>query len=216
VQWSHRIYIDIANRAEAASRQLAAERGEAPDMLGTGLRNSRRLAVAPNANSADIANTSPSIEPWYRNVFVKSTRAGSFTVRNPHLEKVLEDTGHNTKAVWKSIQDMEGSVQHLEFLPPEQKKVFKTAMEMDQHWLVELANARGEYICQAQSLNLFFLPGSDREYVNSVHLKFLRSEHVVTLYYYRTERESKVDNVRQIQRQALTDWKGEDCVACQG
>jgi ribonucleoside-diphosphate reductase alpha chain len=89
-------------------------------------------------------------------------------------------------------------------------------MEIDQHWLIELADARGAYICQAQSLNVFFPFGSDRAYVNSVHLKFLRSPNVVTMYYFRTEREITVDKVKNIQRVALTDWKTDDCVACQG
>lgn len=216
VQWSHKIYGEIKKRATEESQRLATERGEAPDMRGTGLRNSRLMAIAPNANSADIANASPSIEPWYRNIFVKSTRAGSFTVKNPHLEAVLEELGHNTKSVWKSIQDMDGSVQHLDFLSEHHKKVFKTAMEIDQHWIIEQAEARGGYVCQAQSLNVFFPPESDREYVNSVHLKFLKSDNVITMYYYRTERSTKVDNVKDIQRKALVDWKGEECVACQG
>ena len=89
-------------------------------------------------------------------------------------------------------------------------------MEVDQHWLIELAEERGKFICQAQSLNLFFNAGSSREYVNSVHLKFLKSQNIFTLYYYRTERESKVDTAKSIERKALVDWKGEDCVSCQG
>lgn len=216
IQHTNIIYNLIQSRAIKASKQLAKERGEAPDMIGTGLRNSRLLAIAPNANSADVANSSPSIEPWYRNIFVKDTRVGSFVVKNKYLEKLLDSKNNNTKEVWKFIQDNNGSVQHLDFLSEHEKNVFKTAMELDQHWLIELANERGKYVCQAQSLNLFFPAGSNREYVNSVHLKFLKSEHVHTLYYFRTERESKVDAVKNIERKALVDWKGEDCVACQG
>ena len=216
VQLTHQVYSMIKERAVAESRRLAEERGEAPDMIGTGLRNSRLLAIAPNANSADIAGTSPSIEPWYRNVFVKDTRAGSFIIKNRHLEAVLEKYGRNNEATWSDINANNGSVQHLDFLTAHEKAVFKTAIEMDQHWLIEMADQRGGYICQAQSLNLFFPAGASREYVNSVHLKFLRSENVVTLYYYRTEREAKVDTVKSIERQALQDWKGDDCVACQG
>lgn len=185
-------------------------------MKGTGLRNSRLMAIAPNANSADLAYSSPAIEPWYRNCFLKDSRAGSFFIKNPYLEALLETKGMNTRATWNSIQENQGSVQHLDFLDENEKAVFKTAMEIDQHWIVELADQRGRYICQAQSLNLFFPAGVSKEYVNSVHLKFLRSENVVTLYYFRTERESKVDTVKQIERKALVDWKGEECVACQG
>ena len=216
VQLTHQVFSQIKSRAVEASKQLAVERGEAPDMVGSGMRNSRLLAIAPNANSADISGTSPSTEPWYRNVFVKDTRAGSFIIKNPHLEKVLEKYGKNTAEVWADINANNGSVQHLDFLTDHEKAVFKTAIEMDQHWLIEMADQRGRYICQAQSLNTFFPAGASREYVNSVHLKFLRSENVLTMYYYRTEREAKVDTVKNIERQALQDWKGDDCVACQG
>lgn len=216
VQLTHQVYSLIKTRAVEESQKLARERGEAPDMVGTGLRNSRLLSLAPNANSADLAGTSPSIEPYYRNIFQKDTRAGSFVIKNPYLEKLLEGKGHNTKGVWSDILANSGSVQHLEFLSEHEKSVFKTAMELDQHWIIELANQRGKYICQAQSLNLFFPAGSSREYVNSVHLKYLNSPDILTLYYFRTERESKVDTVKAIERKALTDWKSEDCVACQG
>jgi len=214
-QHTHIIFDLIKGRAVAESLRLGAERGEAPDMRGTGRRNSRLLAIAPNANSADIANVSPSCEPWYRNVFMKDSRAGAYMCKNPYLERDLEELGLNTKGVWKSILDHDGSVQHLE-VPDWLKKVYKTAMELDQHWLVYLAHERGQYICQAQSLNLFFPPGSLRAYVNSVHILFLKLENVLTLYYYRTEREVKVDNVKEIQRQALVDWQGEECKACGG
>lgn len=218
VQLTHQVYKLISDRALEESKKLASERGEAPDMLGTGLRNSRLTAIAPNANSADLAGTSPSIEPWYRNIFVKDTRAGSFVIKNKYLEALLETKGHNTRAIWNDILDHDGSVQHLDFLTDHEKRVFKCAVEMDQHWLVELADQRGGYVSQAQSLNLFFQAGMSRKYVNSVHLKFLNSENVFTLYYFRTERESKIDRVREIERKALVDWHSEevDCVACQG
>lgn len=217
VQLTHQVYSYIKAQATEESKQLAKERGEAPDMFGTGLRNSRLTAIAPNASSADIASTSPSIEPWYRNVFVKDTRAGTFLVKNRQLEKLLEQKGMNTRAVWNDIIDHDGSVQHLEFLNEHEKKVFKTAIELDQHWLVQLADERGQYIDQAQSLNLFFTAGMSRQYINSVHLKYLKSPNVLTLYYFRTEREVKVDKVKEIERKALVDWtEGTECVACQG
>jgi ribonucleotide reductase alpha subunit len=219
VQLTHEVYSLISSRAKAESQQLALERGEAPDMVGTGMRNSRLMAVAPNSNSADIANTSPSIEPWYRNVFVKDTRAGSFVVKNKYLEELLESLGLNTKPVWDSIRDNAGSVAHLSQLTERQKAVFKTALEIDQHWVIELADHRGQYVDQAQSLNTFFPAGASRAYVNSVHLKFLRSDNVVTLYYYRTEKTTSVDMVKSIERKALADWspaEGAECVACQG
>jgi ribonucleoside-diphosphate reductase alpha chain len=218
VQLTHQVYSLIKSRGKAESQKLAIERGEAPDMIGTGLRNSRLTAVAPNSNSADIANSSPSIEPWYRNIFVKDTRAGSFVLKNKYLEALLETKGLNTKATWSDILEHGGSVQHLDSLTAEEKAVFKTAVELDQHWLIELANERGGYICQAQSLNVFFQAGMSRKYINSVHLKFLNSDEVITMYYFRTEREGKIDHAKEIERKALVDWsdKGEECVACQG
>ncbi|HET8685139.1 MAG TPA: hypothetical protein VFM18_00585 [Methanosarcina sp.] len=216
MQLTHQVYGLIKDRAVKASKQLAKERGEAPDMLGTGMRNSRLIAIAPNANSADIAGSSPSVEPWYRNVYVKDTRAGSFIVKNRHLQAILQEKGLDTEEMWADINAHDGSVQHLTCLSDHEKKVYKTAIEMDQHWIIELADQRGVYVCQAQSLNVFFPAGVSRAYVNSVHLKFLKSQNVVTMYYYRTEREAKVDNVKEIERQALADWSGEECVACQG
>lgn len=217
VQWTNKIYSMIAQRAEAESRKLAVERGEPEDMIGTGLRNSKLLAIAPNANSADLLDTSPSIEPYFRNVFLKDTRAGKFFVKNRLLEALLESKGQNTEEVWQSIKENEGSVQHLECLDEHEKNVFKTFKELDQHWLIELAEHRGKAmgsVAQAQSLNVFFPYGASREYVNSVHIKFLDSSNVLTMYYYRTEKESRADNVKNVERKALVDWKSDECVSC--
>jgi ribonucleoside-diphosphate reductase alpha chain len=216
VQWSHKIYSMISQRAEAESRVLATERGEPEDMIGTGLRNSRRMAIAPNANSADLLDTSPSIEPYFRNVFLKDTRAGSFKVKNRHLQKVLQEYGKDTDEVWTLIDKNNGSVRELEFLSKHEKLVYATAMELDQNWLIELAEVRGNYVDQAQSLNVFFPHGASKQYVNAVHLKFLRSPNVLTMYYFRTERGVKADTVKAVERKALVDWAGEDCIACSG
>jgi ribonucleoside-diphosphate reductase alpha chain len=219
VQHTHKLYGIIAERAEEESRQLAKERGEPEDMKGTGLRNSRTTAIAPNANSADLLDTSPSIEPYFRNVFIKSTRAGNFTVKNRHLQKVLQKYGEDTDETWAAINANEGRVDSLEFLTDEEKLVFKTAMETDMHWVIEHAEHRGQALgkmFQAQSLNVYFPFGSSRKYANSVHRKFLNSPNVLTMYYYRSEREGIADNAKAIERRALVDWSGEDCVACSG
>jgi len=220
IQWTHITMKTIKERAVEESKKLAEERGEAPDMLGTGLRNSRLLAIAPNATSGKVANTSPSREPYYRNIYTIGTRVGNFVVKNPHLKRVLRQYGMDTEEVWLDIKKNDGSVQHLDFLSEHEKNVFKCAMEMDMHWLVEQAEAAGQYVCQAQSLNLFFPSGVSRNYVNSVHLKFLDSPTVHTLYYYRTEREGKVDTAKQIERKALVDWANNPeestCKSCEG
>jgi ribonucleoside-diphosphate reductase alpha chain len=216
VQHTNMLFKLIKERATSESMKLATERGEPEDMVGTGLRNSRLMAVAPNSNSASLLDTSPSIEPYFRNIFLQSTRAGNFVVKNRHLEALLKSKDQDTAEVWKSIQDNEGRVGHLEFLSELEKKVFATAMEIDMHWLIELGEHRGKYVCQTCSLNLFFPFGSSRKYMNSVHMKYLDSKNVLTLYYLRTEREGDVDNARKIERVALTDWKGDECASCQG
>lgn len=217
VMHTNMLYSEISKRAQEESRRLAVERGEPDDMIGTGLRNSRTMAIAPNANSADLLDTSPSIEPYFRNVFIKSTRAGNFMVKNRHLEKLLVSIGKNTEEVWTSIDKNAGKVDHLDFLSEHDKQVYKVAMELDQHWVIELADQRGQYPgMQAQSLNTFFPFGSSRAYVNSVHLKFLKAPNVLTMYYFRGEREGDADHAKKIERKALEDWTGERCIACEG
>src|SRR6056300_1578311 len=113
---NYQIFKAIKEQAVDATYQLATERGECPDGRGTGIRNMHLLAIAPNANSSILCGCSASIEPRISNCYVHRTRAGSHTVRNPYLEKLLDDKNHNTKKVWQSILESEGSVQHLEFL----------------------------------------------------------------------------------------------------
>lgn len=219
VSHTYKIYKLIKERGEEASRKLAVERGEPDDMQGTGYRNSRLFAIAPNANSADLLDTSPSIEPYFRNVFIKDTRAGNFTVKNRHLEKCLETYGMNNEDVWQSINKNEGRVDHLDFMSDEDKSIYKVAMGLDQHWLIELAEIRGQAMgekLQAQSLNTFFPFGSSRKYVNSVHTKFLNSPNVLTMYYFRTEREGDADHAKAIERKALVDWTSDECISCSG
>lgn len=219
IHHTNMLYSEIRKRGEAESRKLAVERGEPEDMGGTGYRNSRLFAIAPNANSADLLDTSPSIEPYFRNVFLKSTRAGNFKVKNRHLQKRLQECGMDTEEVWEAIEKNNGSVNDLDFLSEHDKLVFSCGMEIDQHWVIEQADARAAALgpmFQSQSLNVFFPFGSSRKYVNSVHMKFLKSENVTTMYYYRGEREGVADNAKKIERRALVDWTGEACVACEG
>jgi ribonucleoside-diphosphate reductase alpha chain len=221
IQHTNKIFALIKGRATEESRRLAIERGEPEDMIGTGLRNSRLMAIAPNSNSASILDTSPSIEPYFRNIFLQSSRAGNFTVKNRHLETLLKSKGKDTFEVWESIRKNEGRVSHLDFLDEREKAVFATAMELDQHWIIEQAEHRGQYVCQAQSLNVFFPYGSSRKYSNSVHLKFLNSPNVLTMYYFRTEREGDINIVKDIERKALKDWDISNstestCLSCEG
>lgn len=215
-QHNHLIFSRIHEQGIAASKKLSDERGPAPDMENSGRRNSHVFAIAPNSNSSVLCNTSPSIEPIASNAYTQKSRAGVFLVKNKWLEHVLEKEGQNTDSVWNSIIQHNGSVQHLTFLSDEQRDVFKTAWEIDQHWLVEHAGNRQKYICQAQSLNVFFPPGSDRPYINSVHLKAAREGKVKSMYYFRTGSEQKADLIKQIKRVTLNEQSATGCLSCEG
>ncbi|MFO0541854.1 MAG: ribonucleoside-diphosphate reductase subunit alpha, partial [Phenylobacterium sp.] len=159
--WNMRLFKHLRRQCDAASRVLAAERGPCPDAAERGVmeRFSHKLAIAPTASISIICGgTSAGIEPIPANIYTHKTLSGTFAVRNPYLERLLEDRGQNVPPVWDSILENEGSVQHLDFLTPDEKDVFKTAFELDQRWVVELAADRTPDICQSQSVNIF-LPG---------------------------------------------------------
>ena len=216
---NYQMFKKIKEDALESTHELAKERGEAPDMAGTGRRNAHLLAIAPNANSSIICGCSASIEPIKSNAYTHRTRAGAHLVKNKALEEVLDGHGENTEATWKSIIASEGSVQHLEFLSEQDRQVFKTAFELDQSWVVEHAAKRQEFICQGQSVNLFFPAGSPKPYVNSVHIKAWK-EGLKGLYYLRTNAGVSADKVgASVERNALKDFSGEDaedCISCQG
>jgi ribonucleoside-diphosphate reductase alpha chain len=211
------IFKDIKEQATDATYQLATERGECPDGSGTGVRNMHLLAIAPNANSSILCGCSASIEPRISNCYVHRTRAGAHTVRNTYLEEVLKKHGQNTKKVWQSILENEGSVQHLECLSDSERATFKTAFELDQTWVVEHAAKRQEFICQGQSVNVFFPSGTDKALVNQVHLKAWK-EGLKGLYYLRTTAGVTAEKVgTKVDRNALKDFEDDDvCVSCQG
>jgi len=197
---------------------LAAERGSCPDIEG--VRNSHLLAIAPNANSSILAGCSPSIEPWKSNAYTHRTRVGSHLVKNPYLDKVIKAHRSDVDWVeeqWKSIILNEGSVQHLEWLSEWHKDVYKTAFELDQRWVVDHAASRQPFICQGQSVNLFFPSGTDKSYVNEVHLRAFNKK-LKGLYYLRTSAGAKADNVSiKATRVALKDYEDDDeCLSCQG
>ena len=148
-------------------------RGEAPDAVGTGLRFSHLMAVAPNASSSIImGNTSPSVEPYRANAYRQDTLSGSFLNKNKYLDKIIKDKTNDDnryKKVWSSIIANDGSVQHLDILDDREKDIFKTSMEIDQRWVVEHAADRQNYIDQAQSINLFFRPDVNVKYLHAIH-----------------------------------------------
>jgi ribonucleoside-diphosphate reductase alpha chain len=198
------VFKHINEQAVAETELLAEERGEYPDGIGTGRRNSHLIAIAPNASSGVILSTSPSIEPLKANAYTHRTRAGSFLVKNKYLSKLLEEKGENNDSNWTSIITAKGSVQHLPFLTEGEKAIFRTADELDQMWLVTHAAERQEFICQGQSVNLFFPSGADKSYVNMVHFNAWKKG-LKGLYYLRTESSSRAENVSEkVERVALS------------
>jgi len=212
------IFKHINKEAQSANQKLGAERGSPADMEGTGLRHSHVIAIAPNASSSVICGgTSPSIEPLRANAFSQKTLSGTFLMKNKYLERVLLKHDRNNKEVWKSIVTNGGSVQHLEFLSEQEKSIFKTAIEMDQRLLVDLAADRQQYICQSQSLNLFLPPDVDTKTLHGIHLRAWKGK-VKTLYYMRSQALKKVENLsNQIERTIRQDYQQEEaaCVACE-
>ena len=193
-----KIFSLISDRAAAQSRLLGSTRGYS---LNSEFRNLNRLAIAPNSNSSILLSTSPSIEPWISNHFVHRTRAGSFEERNPYLEQLLDKKGIS----FDSIIEHKGSVQHLsKDLNPYELATFKTAFEIDQRWIVQHAADRQPYICQGQSVNLFFGKGTSRAYLNQVHLEAWKSG-LKSLYYCRIDPQTTAP---------IT--KNTSCVACEG
>ena len=214
------VFKNIKTNAMAATKNLAVERGNYPDGPDSGVRNSHILAIAPNASSGIILGTSPSIEPSKANAYTHRTRAGSFLVKNPYLVELLIKYEMNNDSTWTSIITAKGSVQHLPFLKEGEKAIFKTAQELDQSWVVTHAGDRQKYICQGQSVNVFFPSGVEKSYVNKVHIEAWQKG-LKGLYYLRTEASSRAENVSEkVERVALQDdqrtiiYGKTDCVYC--
>jgi len=213
-----RMFKRIKDEAVKATKALAVERGECPDGRGHGVRNAHLLAVAPNASSSIICgNTSPSIEPYRANAFVQKTKTGSSLLKNEYLEHALDELNMNTDEVWQSIVTNNGSVQHLDFLDDYTKDVFKTGVEIDQRWVIDLAADRQQYICQSQSLNIFFPADVSKQELHAIHMMAWKKK-VKTLYYLRSEAIKRADKVSdEALRQYIFDAIDENsCVACEG
>lgn len=205
------IFSNIQKHAYAASEKLAQERGLPLD--GGTRRNSYILSVQPTASTAFICGgTTPSIEPIAGNAYLQKTLSGSFLVKNGYLEKLLDTKGLNTDDVWKSVIAAKGSVQHLDVLSEEEKKVFRTAYEMNMREVVQQAADRQPYICQAQSLNLFFQSPISGKYLNEAHLLAWKTG-VKTLYYLRSSSPIQAENISIATTKR--DVANEECAVCQ-
>ena len=226
--WNKKIFMQIKQGVDRASKLLAKERGACPDAKDAGIeeRFSNKLAIAPTASISIIAgNSSPGIEPFAANSFTQKTLTGSFNVRNKNLVKLLEAKGKNGEDVWSSITINEGSVQHLDFLDEHEKLVFKTAQEIDQRWIIDLAAERQEFICQAQSLNIFIPGDVSKKSLHDIHFRAWQKG-LKSLYYCRSTSIQRADKVSNKTEKDEIDFsapneiannseKYEECLACQ-
>ena len=216
------IFKQIKTEAVAASLNLGEIRGEAPDMVGTGRRNSHLMAIAPTATNSTIAGgKTPALEKRFENIYTQKTKSGTFEVVEPALVRVLDKYGINTPEVIKSIKDNDGSVQHLAQLSDHERMYLRTAFEVDQMWVVEHAAVAQQYVCQAISVNLFFMPDVPRPYVNAVHLQMWKRG-LKSRYYVRTKSVKSGDAFadKLIERINTIDYSKhssfESCLACEG
>ncbi|MGN6277421.1 MAG: ribonucleoside-diphosphate reductase subunit alpha [Sphingomonas sp.] len=223
--WNMRIFKHIRAQVDEASMHLATERGPCPDAAEQGVmeRFSCKMAIAPTASISIICGgTSACIEPIPANIYTHKTLSGSTVVKNRYLEKLLIEKSKNSDAVWNSILEKGGSVQHLDFLSPEEKDSFKTSFEIDQRWLLELAGDRAPFIDQAQSLNLF-IP-ADVEKWDLLMLHFRAWElGIKSLYYLRSKSIQRAgfaggveaDNTPDLAKFELETTDYDECLACQ-
>lgn len=232
--WNKKIFKQIREQADAASKLLAEERGACLDAEEFGImeRFSNKVAIAPTASISIICGgSSPGIEPIAANSYTHKTLSGSFNVRNKYLEALLEEKGHNDEDTWTSITLNEGSVQHLDFLSDDEKDVFKTAFELDQRWLIEHAADRTPFICQAQSLNVFVPADVHKRDLHQIHFQAWKKG-VKSLYYCRSKSMQRAESanlneaVASVPHLGKIDSKGpdraaavstdyEECLACQ-
>ncbi|RKF22574.1 ribonucleoside-diphosphate reductase subunit alpha [Altericroceibacterium spongiae] len=226
--WNLKMFKHINAKANEASMMLAKERGPCPDAEDMGMmeRFSCKMAIAPTASISIICGgTSACIEPIPANIYTHKTLSGSFIVKNPYLEKILKEKSKDSTNVWNSILEKGGSVQHLDFLSPEEKAVFKTSFEIDQRWLLEFAGDRTPFIDQAQSLNLFIPADVDKWDLAMLHFQAWEKG-IKSLYYLRSKSVQRAgfaggveaDNTPEAAKYEFnaaeqTDY--EECLACQ-
>ena len=225
--WNLKMFKHIAAKAQEASMVLAEERGACPDAAEQGVmeRFSCKMAIAPTASISIICGgTSACIEPIPANIYTHKTLSGSFVVKNPYLEKLLDAKSKNSTNVWNSILEKGGSVQHLDFLTPEEKAVFKTSFEIDQRWLLEFAADRTPFIDQAQSLNLYIPADVDKWDLMMLHFQAWEKG-IKSLYYLRSKSVQRAgfaggveaDNTANapVMELAAQQTDYEECLACQ-
>jgi ribonucleoside-diphosphate reductase alpha chain len=152
------------------------------------------------------------VEPISGNAYLQKTLSGSFLVKNKYLERVLEKKGQDTTEVWQDIISAKGSVQHLDVLTEEEKKVFRTAYEMNMREIVQQAADRQPFICQAQSINVFFPTPISGKYLHDVHFLAWKAG-MKSLYYLRSAAPIEAEKINtKVQKRDLAN---EECAVCQ-
>jgi len=206
--WTHTIFSDIKQKAEAASRKMALEYGEPLWCKGTGMRNTHVMAIAPTVSNSRINSCSAGIEPQPANVYVFNGAKGTFIVKNPELEKLLIEKGKNENKYWDQILSDNGSVANLpnDVLTEDEKEIFLTFPEINQLALIQQAAVRQQYIDQTQSLNVAFDPTDSPKWINQVHMEAHKLG-IKTLYYLRTDSVIKGD---------LGSRTDASCLSCDG
>ncbi|UFX98384.1 ribonucleoside-diphosphate reductase subunit alpha [Candidatus Gromoviella agglomerans] len=235
--WNSKIFKHIGEKSTKASQKLAKEKGVCPDakdaieiakkqgfseeyIQSISIRCSNVTAIAPTASISIIANTSPGIDPIVSNAYTHKTLSGSFIVKNKNLENLLIDKGINNEEIWNMIIRSEGSVQNLKHLSDHEKKVFRTAFEINQIALINQAADRQKYISQAQSLNIFFLSNANKLDLLMTHMLAWKSG-IKSLYYLRSQSIQRVENadtaeaILRSHSQIDLPLQYEECESCQ-
>ncbi len=204
--WNKKIFKNIQEKVDTASKTLAEERGACPDAAEYGIKErfSNKTAIAPTASISIICGgSSPGIEPIAANSYTHKTLSGSFNVRNKYLKKLLQKYEKDTDEVWSSITTNQGSVSHLDFLTAEEKDTFKTAFEIDQRWVVELGADRTPHISQAQSVNIFIPADIHKKDLHNLHFQAWKKG-LKSLYYCRSKSIQRAENVNNTSQTDVT------------
>jgi len=226
--WNNKIFKNIQEKADEASKILAEEKGPCPDAAEYGFneRFSNKTAIAPTASISIICGgASPGVEPVAANSYTHKTLSGSYNVRNKYLVKILEKYKKNNEEIWSSITTNQGSVSHLDFLTDLEKDVFKTAFELDQKWIVDLGADRTPYISQAQSINIFLPADVHKRELHQIHFQAWKKG-LKSLYYCRSKSIQRAENINSgsstdITKNVYSQNKSDDktdydeCLSCQ-
>ena len=221
--WNNKIFKHIQTNVDLSSKKLAEERGSCPDAEEYGFKErfSNKTAIAPTASISIICGgASPGIEPVAANSYTHKTLSGSYNVRNRYLKKILEKHGKDNAETWSSITTNLGSVVHLDFLTDHEKKVFKTAFELDQKWIIELGADRTSYISQAQSINIFLPADVHKKELHQIHFQAWKKG-LKSLYYCRSKSIQRAENVNNglstavLKNKEKEDNNYEECLSCQ-